>query len=192
MFLRLLQTMGRNVKMKSLNVKRQTKNQTLSRITPTPSWLHNQARSLQRASGECEIKCPCGFAARAGENDTLLRQRQAGNKAVQGEQSREGLHVSPWAHRPQRETCFCQNILQSMTKTVTDSSAGMSVYLSHKDYVSIDREKTNAKLQDKFQTTHGTKFWGESSVGWAQGEFYWNWWAGWLKSNPRKDRSTRR
>lgn len=69
----------------------------------------------------------------------------------------EKFHVSPRAHCPQRRTCYCQNILQSTMKAVTDCSAtGASVYLSYKDCVSIGRhgestnkEKKNCRLPIK-------------------------------------------
>lgn len=73
-------------------MERQTKNQTQSLILPLLDYS-DQAPSLPTASGDGEIKCPCGFAAGGeGENDMLVKQRQGASPSKVNEA--EELHNS--------------------------------------------------------------------------------------------------
>ena len=166
MFMRLLETVGRNVKMKSLSVERQTKNQTLWLITPTLLDYCDQARASKGPPEKARLRVPIALLHK--EEKWCPVKAKARNKVVLGEKSREELHISPSAHSPQRVACFCQNILQWQSQSQISQQLGWMYTQRLCESKEIRRKSKQEK--SKSQTSHGTNFLGESSAGWAQGE----------------------
>lgn len=144
--------------MKSLNRERLTVGQTSSLITHPFLITAIGLQGSKRPPENIRLSIPVALQYKEGGNDTLLKLRQGTTWSKVNEAERS-FKAAP-EHSSQRVTCFCQNIHQSMIKPVTDlSAAGPSVYLSHKDYVSMEREsertnkeKINHKLPMKLNS----------------------------------------
>lgn len=115
----------------------------------------------------------------------LLRQRQ-GTGGPRWTNTEE-LHIGPWVHSPQRKTCFCQNILQSVMMAVLDCSATRTtVYLSYQDCVSRGRQGEQISKEIEIAHSPWNNVLGESTRGCVWAGTCWRTWAGWLQGETRK------